>query len=193
MIRSITAIAGALCLGGCVHAWVLEPAPSAPRAPGANVAQESVAGVTVAVSTDRRDGQPWDLNVRYTAVRVKVENHSHRPLAVQYGAFDLATEKGARFSPAAWERGEIEPLPGRGPLYDDERRLDWLEWLGAHDLVKRVLPVGAVPDGATASGYIYFERVPEAPFAVRFEMTLIDAATGQRFGRVELPFLTLRT
>jgi hypothetical protein len=56
------------------------------------------------------------------------------------------------------------------------------------DMLARSLPEGVLEPGGRMAGYLYFEPVPEDAEAVRFEVQLVDAKTGQPFGAIAIPF-----
>ena len=88
-----------------------------------------------------------------------------------------------------------ELAPWRGPfaydpLYYDGFYARWPERLPTQDMLSEALPEGAVQDGGSVSGFVYFQSVTGRESAVRFGMTLVDASNGQAFGMVAIPFQT---
>lgn len=215
-MRSLVAVFGVLTLGACAHQGVLEPAPGSALAPGTlDVAEATVAGVTVTASGDSWNGDPWDLYRRYAPVLVTVENHGQRAVSLSPAVFSLTTPGGARDGavlPSAthglvgwrsvptadvrWARWEAEmfvPNPFDDPrYYDEEFRDERRERLPTREMLRRALSVGPVPAGARVSGFVYFEPPPSDPTAIQFEMSLVDAANGQAIGHLVLPFQLTR-
>jgi hypothetical protein len=208
MTRSLVAVIGALALGSCAHERVLEPAPGATLAAGrSNVAEVTVAGVTVRVSGDAWNGDPWNLYRRYTPVHVTVDNGSHQALSLSLADFGLTTSQGTRFTAvppgatrgalgllsgprpppirwARWDGEQFYPTPLDGPrYYDEDIRDDFIERLPTHDMLARALPMGLVPAGGSVSGFLYFQRVADQPPTVQFEMN---------HGSISLPFQITR-
>jgi hypothetical protein len=62
--------------------------------------------------------------------------------------------------------------------------------LPSADMVRLALPEGAVDPGATAEGFLYFDRVTRKARRVTFEATIVTALTGERLGVVSIPFVT---
>jgi hypothetical protein len=52
------------------------------------------------------------------------------------------------------------------------------------------LPEGAVQDGGSVSGFVYFQSVTGRESAVQFKLNLADASDGQTFGVLAIPFQT---
>ena len=228
MTRSIAAVLSVLALEACATGKVLEPAAGAALAPGRqNVAEASVAGVTVKVTGDSWRGDPKDLGALFTPVRVTLENHSGKTVRVSYRDFTLAGGGGfhyaaippmkargtlsageaPRLQMARWEhRGfyvaphysylypGIEPWGGPfgyDPLFYDRSYARWPEKLPTQDMLSEALPEGAVQDGGSVSGFVYFQSVTGRESAVQFEMNVVDANNGQPFGAVAIPFQTM--
>src|SRR5713226_477174 len=76
------------------------------------------------------------------------------------------------------------------PLYYDGYYANWPEKLPTQDMLSEALPEGAVQDGGSVAGFIYFQSVTKRESAVQFEMTLTDASNGQAFGHIAIPFQT---
>jgi len=61
--------------------------------------------------------------------------------------------------------------------------------LPTNDMLARALPEGVLDPDAGVTGFVYFEPVEEpAEDEVAFRLVLVDAANGERFGTVEIPF-----
>src|SRR4051794_1750294 len=87
---SLPGLAVATLLAGCGHGQ-LRPAESATTVPGApDYAASEVDGVRVAAAGTGWDGRPTDLGQRMTPVKVRIVNHSGKPLRVLYEDFVLA-------------------------------------------------------------------------------------------------------
>jgi hypothetical protein len=107
---------------------------------------------------------------------------------------------------AAWEHDRFSVAPRYGylypgmdmwegpwaddPLYYDGFHARWPEKLPTQDMLSEALPEGAVQDGGSVAGFVYFQSVTGRESAVQFEMSLVDANNGQTFGRVAIPFQT---
>jgi hypothetical protein len=76
------------------------------------------------------------------------------------------------------------------PFYYDNFYGRWPEKLPTQDMLKEALPEGAVQNGGSVAGFVYFQSVTGRESAVKFEMTLVDATTGQSFGLIAIPFQT---
>jgi hypothetical protein len=79
---------------GCSHAHIL-PASDAhviPGAPTAAVAEEN--GIRLAADGDDWSGRPADLPERLTPVKVRIVNHSGRPVQILYERFALTPAHG---------------------------------------------------------------------------------------------------
>jgi hypothetical protein len=95
---------------------------------------------------------------------------------------------------ALWERDGFYPNPFDDPrYYDEEMREDFVERLPSRDMMTRALPIGLVPAGGSAGGFVYFQQLADRPLAVLFEMDLIDAPSGKVRGHLTLPFQVTRS
>ena len=122
------------------------------------------------------------------------------------GLFDWLKSKKAS-APAAnpWRVGErvlakkpdsyfypgLERWPGMfayDPLYYDTMYSRWPERLPTQDMLSEALPEGAVQDGGSVSGFVYFQSVTSRESAVQFQMNLVDASDGTAFGVIAIPF-----
>jgi hypothetical protein len=75
------------------------------------------------------------------------------------------------------------------PFYYDRWYGYWPPALPSQDMLEEALPEGAVADGGSVSGYVYFQMPEGSERRVDFEMALVDAKTGQQFGTVRIPFV----
>lgn len=76
------------------------------------------------------------------------------------------------------------------PFYYDNFYANWPEKLPTQDMLSEALPEGAVQDGGSVAGFVYFQSVTGRESAVKFEMTLVDASNGHSFGLIAIPFQT---
>jgi hypothetical protein len=91
--------AAALVAAGCAHGRML-PGPAADVVPGApDAALDHTNGVEVSADGDDWEGRPADLPERLTPVKVRIVNHSGRPLEILYERFMLAGTHGHRYQP----------------------------------------------------------------------------------------------
>lgn len=74
------------------------------------------------------------------------------------------------------------------PWYFDRYYGFWPEPLPTRDMLAEALPEGAIQDGGRVAGFVYFQSVAKRESRVNFEMNLVDASSGQSFGRVSIPF-----
>jgi hypothetical protein len=92
--------------------------------------------------------------------------------------------------------GPVYPTlePGFGPYYYDPFYYNryYRYWatidLPTQEMLLRALPEGMIRDGGYVSGFVYFERVPESEPRVTVQMDLVGARSGNRFGRITIPF-----
>jgi hypothetical protein len=216
-LRSPAAVALALAAAACAHQAGLVPAPGAQVEPGRPLtAEETVAGVRVQVDAGAWRGER--RNDVLAPVRVDLTNGSGRPLRVTYAAFSLGNPHGFRlaalppfqvaaqnatavanpafvgggFLVAPWH-ARFYPHLGvwSGPLAFDAPYYD--QWYPAwpsvpdQEVLRQALPEGVLEPGGHAQGFLYFRR--EKPgAAVEFLASLVDAATGQTFGTISIPF-----
>jgi len=92
-------LALALALAGCGHGRML-PSASAnvvPGAPAAASAEEN--GVAISADGDDWKGRPADLPQRLTPLKVRIVNHSGRPIEILYERFVLTGDRGHRYQP----------------------------------------------------------------------------------------------
>lgn len=110
-----------LAAAGCVRETQLRPLPAAQTLAGdesAAVAEE--AGVRLVADGHAWKGNPGDLERRVTPVEVRLENHSGRPLRVEYEHFTLEGQSRFRYSaipPLALRdtyAGSLAPESGTG-------------------------------------------------------------------------------
>lgn len=207
----------ALVVAGCAPR--LAPAPTARLVPGRGEgAAATEAGVTVEARVGAWQARPVDLELLVTPVLVTVDNQSGRPLRVRYEHFELVAGgrtyvARSPFAVRGWVSEPLAALPrpwlgfrvvgvhgGRAILLADPF-LDPFWWdpfpgwrygrvgLPTGDMVALALPERTVEPGARVTGFVYFDRLTRDGADVEFVMRLVDARSGEEFGRVVIPFV----
>ncbi len=74
------------------------------------------------------------------------------------------------------------------PFYYDRMYAYWPERLPTQDMLSNALPAGVLNNGGRIFGFLYFQGIADRESRVSFEEQLVDASSGQPFGRVSLPF-----
>jgi hypothetical protein len=167
-----------LLAGGCGHGQ-LRPAETATVVPGApDYGASEVDGVRIAAAGAGWDGRPKDLDQHMTPVKVRIVNHSGKPVRVLYEDFVLAGARGHKYRPLPVvpidhdARDPLSPIFASvnffvGPRYHDvypslpawERQLPRDEtfydrqfgrW--SEDLPTREMKRMALPEGVLADG-----------------------------------------
>lgn len=64
----------------------------------------------------------------------------------------------------------------------------WAASLPTRDMIDMAIPEGVLKQNGRLSGFLYFEKIARGAREVSLVATLIDAATGQRFGEIRLRF-----
>lgn len=93
--------------------------------------------------------------------------------------------------------GPVYPTlePGFGPYYYDPFYYNrYYEYWATIDLPTQEMLVKALPEGAVqkdgrVTGFVYFEKVDRDIPRVSFQMDLVGAESGNRFGRISIPFI----
>jgi hypothetical protein len=76
------------------------------------------------------------------------------------------------------------------PLYASYYYGLWQAPLPTEDMLEKALLEGVIEDGGyVKSGFLYFQEVSEDLSRVTFTFELVDAATGERFGTIRIPFV----
>lgn len=76
------------------------------------------------------------------------------------------------------------------PVYYDRYYPRFVELaLPTGDMIQKALPEGVLEPGGRVSGFLYFENVSGDVPSVDFRAELVNAATGEPFGAVNIPFL----
>jgi hypothetical protein len=63
----------------------------------------------------------------------------------------------------------------------------WSESLPTRDMLDRALPEGVLQPEGRIAGFLYFPALRREQ-GVTFEFTVVDAETGQTFGKLSIPF-----
>jgi hypothetical protein len=88
-----------LVAGACIPETRLQPRPEARALAGdTSAAVAEVAGVRLIADGAAWNGHPANLERRLTPVEIRLENHSGRPLSLQYEYFDLVGESRFRYA-----------------------------------------------------------------------------------------------
>jgi hypothetical protein len=108
---------------------------------------------------------------------------------------------------ATWgpRRGWYHPSPWRtpwwpspyydpfyNPYYGPPPYVLCEEPLPTQDMQKQALPEGTLETGGTVSGFLYFQGVGDRERQVTLQARLVDAATGEPFGELSIPFQVRR-
>jgi len=184
--------------------------------PASPPATATAAGVEVVAVTNAWRGWPGNLATVVTPVRVRVVNRGEVPLRLSPTSFALALPDGRRLAaaPPTDVRTTVAgpPPPTRqdeglslGPGRDrsgagwalneraEDQRLDVTQqpagtWpLPSADMLAQALPEGVLAPGATASGFVYFERAPAGVAPASLTARLLDARSGEPAVTVEVP------
>jgi hypothetical protein len=60
--------------------------------------------------------------------------------------------------------------------------------LPTKDMLEQALPEGTLENGGTVAGFIYFQSIGKREQQVTLQAQLVDARTGESFGRLSIPF-----
>jgi len=75
------------------------------------------------------------------------------------------------------------------PFYYEHYYNCWKEIdLPTKEMLDKAIPEGVLDKGALASGFLFFQKIGEAE-RYTFEMDLVDAKSGERFGTISIPFI----
>ena len=95
----LAALAVNLFLAGCASRRAyLVPAATDNLTNGGHAAMASADDVSITVTPNAWDGRPYDLYKRVTALKVRIENHSNRPIRLVYQDFKLESPEGETFA-----------------------------------------------------------------------------------------------
>ena len=159
----LTALLLALA-AGCAPRLIPGPGATEVGGPG-NSALTSRNGVTLVARTDVWQGDA-ELYERAIPLLVTVENKRDEPISVQHRNFQLFSDRGVAY----WTmRPDVS---------------------GA--MARAALPQGVLEPGGSASGFVYFERLPPGTVRVRLLADFDDPASGWRVARLGIPFVMLQ-
>lgn len=182
-------LAAAIFDSGCSgRREVVVPAPNAFLAPQPESAEGSDQGVKIVVETNAWHGHPRELGESIIVLKVTIENDSSRPIAIRYNNFSLSAKN--------QQYGDIPPYGVTGRTYE---RLQ-PEWaysdaehasvpLPTEEMIQKGLAEGTIAEGGSTTGFLYLRKPPQKSQAISFGAILVDAQTGDRFGRVDVPLL----
>ena len=207
-----------LIMTGCTTMPVLEPNPELSFEPELGTAVYKLKGVYVAVSGDKWEGEE-KVREHVTPLEVTINNGHGSLLKISYTLFSLRDTSGVLYSalPPYSIRGSIRKYasqyscPGflvaphysrfypSMPAYQDPFYYDpsyynhyygcWQNIdLPTPEMLDKALPEGVLKNGAEATGFLYFEKIGQADQYI-FEMDLVDAKSGERFGTISIPLI----
>jgi hypothetical protein len=163
----------------------------------------------VEVRVENHSGRP--LSIRYEFFDVEGASRFHYA-AIPPLSLDEVTDNGSPICTAGywprsyrwgWYGRGWEPRPWRrpdwsNPFYDPYYDPYWSPYvrceepLPTRDMVEQALPEGTLEDGGTVAGFLYFQGVAEREKQVTLQAELVDARTGEHFGRLSIPFQVSR-
>lgn len=74
-------------------------------------------------------------------------------------------------------------------IYYDSYYPAWVDVeLPTGDMVQKALPEGVLEPGGRISGFVYFENVDDDARQVEFMEEVVNAASGERLGMIDIPF-----
>ena len=82
----------------------------------------------------------------------------------------------------------VTPSGGVFPYTAPEQDPSCPENVASAEMLAQALPQGVVQNNARVAGFIYFQGVSDRESSVQLQINLVDANTGQSFGRVSIPF-----
>lgn len=116
MRGTLLVTAALLVAPGCMHDASLRPASDAQPQQGVkDAARAESSGVVLVASGNAWKGEPDHLEHSLVPVLVRVENHSGRPLRLEYGFFTLVSSGESRFQYAAVPPLMLSPHLSDGP------------------------------------------------------------------------------
>jgi hypothetical protein len=174
--------------------------------------------VPVRVAIENRSGRP--LRIRYRDFALLGRSGFHYtalpPLTLRgsasnqapYGQVTAAELRvTATFRPRFFHRGFYVARPwafyypgltpwawgfAYDPSYYDRYYAGWPSQLPSQDMLEEALPEGAIDDGGSVAGFVYFEPATRRERQVDFLLTLADAKDDVRLGAVDIPFVVSR-
>jgi hypothetical protein len=189
-VYTVGLAAAVLGVAGCsTKREVVVPAPNAFLAPQPESAKSSDRGVEIVVQTNAWSGHPPDLGGGVIALKVTIENHSLHLLAIRYSSFALVEANDRRYT-------DIPPYGVTGRSYEHlQPRWAFSDAhyisvpLPTEQLLEKGIAEGTVSESGTTTGFLYFQKPAPRSQAISFEAVLVDARTGERFGRIVVPLL----
>ncbi len=187
-VYSAVLLAAVLGVVGCSSKGeVVVPAPNAFLAPHPESAEGTDRGVEIVVETNAWDGDPPDLGAGAIALKVTIRNESSHPLAIRYSNFALVAANDQRYS-------DIPPYSITGRSYEHlQPRWAYSDAnyfavpLPTKQMLEKAVAEGTVSERGTVTGFLYFKKpAPRSP-AISFRAVLVDAQTGETFGRIVVP------
>ncbi len=161
----------------------------------------------VEVRLENHSGRP--LSIRYEHFDVEGGSRFHYsaipPLSLDEATEDSSPVCTASYAPRTWgyrwgwygrgwqSRSWIRPgwfNPFYDPYYDPfyQPYVRCEEPLPTKDMLEQALPEGTLEDGGTVAGFLYFQGIAEREKQVTLQAQLVDARTGEHFGRLSIPF-----
>ena len=175
-------------IAGCAaKRAVVVPAPDATLASLPNSAQGTDKGVIIVLQANAWHDFPQTLDRELIPLRVTIQNHSGRPLAVRYDDFVLVGMDNHRYSGIPPDQIKGNNYERLSPYwaYSDAYYVDVR--LPTEAMLQQSISQGVVADSAETSGFLYFHMPTERQPTITFSAVLVDARTGQRFGSIDVP------
>jgi hypothetical protein len=156
------------------------------------------------------NGNPPTLSQYVLPVWLEVENHSGKTLSLRYDSFRVKSPPDnpemLRAVPPSQVKGNaiipVSAVPAEFRLEDEwigewvESDLDqyvahayWREPLPTKEMLRRAIREGLVADGRKIAGFVYFQKTRPDVAGLTLSADLVDAATSQSFGRIEIPLI----
>ncbi|HJX64688.1 MAG TPA: hypothetical protein VJ860_12155 [Polyangia bacterium] len=203
------ALVGACALAACAHRD--QPVPVSGAAKAASALQSETgesAGVRMIARARAWNGNPPTLSQYVFPVWVEVENHSGKTLWLRYDSFRVEAPPDnpemLRAVPPSQVKGNaiipVSAVPPEFRLADEwigewvESDFDqnvahahWREHLPTREMLRRGIREGVMADGRKVAGFIYFQKTRPDVAGLTLSADLVDAATNQSFGRIEIP------
>ena len=202
-------LVGTFALAGCAHSD--QPVPVSGATKTASALQSETgqsAGVRMIARARTWNGNPPTLSQYVLPVWVEVENHSGKTLWLRYDSFRVEAppdnpEMLRAMPPSQVKGNAIIPVSAVSPEFrlEDEWTGEWVEpdfdqyvahayWrepLPTREMLRRGIREGVVADGRKIAGFVYFQKTRPDVAGLTLSADLVDAATSQSFGRIEIP------
>jgi len=203
------ALVGACALAACAHRD--QPVPVSGAAKTASALQNETgesAGVRMTARARAWNGNPPTLSQYVLPVWLEIENHSGKTLWLRYDSFRVVAppdipEMLRAVPPSQVKGNAIIPVSSVPPEFrlEDEWTGEWVEpgfdqyvahayWrepLPTREMLRRGIREGVVADGRKIAGFVYFQKTRPDVAGLTLSADLVDAATSQSFGRIEIP------